>query len=244
MPNLQPDSVELVTSPRPAPLNGSPSTTDYNLTQKEILADLAELADFANEVLLPILQGLPAAAANGLDGAALYADSAASNPLFRDAQGTLYSVSQVLAALSAAQNALTQQVSDLTARIAALQTRLATTAQNDLRASVQSLSDSYGSLLARTTSLLGDVAGQALQLSKMRRLSLDIPPQTVAGTVLFEALFTPPFADNAYVACVTVEGAGLFTTYVKKLDGAGLDVAVTADGTSPSGTVHVLACAL
>lgn len=245
MQNLNPDSVELVSSPRPVPLNGSPVSADFNLFQTEVLADLAELADFVNESLLPILQGLASTAATGLDGSGLYADRTKDDPLFRDSDGNLETVSGALGALKTQQTSLVQQISDLSARVLSLQTRLSTTSQNDLRATVQSLQNSYTTLYNRISGLLGDVALQGSSLSKIRKMAVDIPAQA-AGSHTIDVLFDPSFADNSFVATLGIETAGGLTIsgFTKKAAGAGLEVRILADGTNPTGVLHVLANSL
>lgn len=235
-------SVELVASPRPVAKNGATNSSDFNAFQSEVLADLAEIAEFLNEDLLPILQALPSEAADGLDGAALHADRSQDTPLFRDASGTPYTVSQVLTAISGAQSALSLQIAELGGRVLSLQSRLSSTSQNDLRASVQSLQDSYTNVYNKLGAMLGDVSAQAVVLSKIRKAAVQIPAGP-AGTSQIEVVFNPAFADNDYVASVSLETTGglMVQGFTKNPDGAGLTVSVSADGTEPTGTLHVIA---
>lgn len=236
-------SVELVASPRPVPRNGSPDSSDFNAFQTEVLADLAEISDFLNESILPILQALPSAAATGLDGAGLYADLSKSDPLFRDNLGNSYTVSEVFSSLAATQAALKQQMTDLAARVLSLQSRLATTQQNDLRASVQALHDSYSSLVTKMSGILGDVALQGSILAKTRKVSVDIQPVSEAGNNVVDVTFDPPFADNTYVVTLALETSGGMSVqnFIKKDNGGGLVVNLLSDATSPSGILNILA---
>lgn len=246
MNDLKISSVELVASPRPVPQNGAPNSQDFNAFQNEVLADLADFADLINESLLPMLETLPETAAQGLDGNTIYADRSKNESLFRDAGGNRYTVSEVLSSQSAIQKDLAQQMTDLSARVLALQTRLATTQQNDLRASVQSLQDSYAYLLARMSGMLGDVATQGIELAKTRKIAININPILVAGNSLVDVTFDPPFVDNTYVVTTALETSGGLTVqnFIKKDAGAGLIVNILADATSPEGVLHILAQAV
>lgn len=241
MNDLNLSSVELVASPRIVPLNGAPKSADFNAFQKEALKDLSDLATFINEGLLPILNVLPVSAAAGLDGAALYANRSSDNPLFRDAQGNVYTVAEVLSKVSGAQDALAQQLAEVQARIRALQTRLATTTQNDLRASVQSIQDATLTVSRQLTEVLGDVVTQGARLSGMRRMVVDLEAH-FAGTYELDVVFAQALPNNDYAVALTVEGAGItIASFVKQADGAGLTVSLVYDGTEPTGKLHVLA---
>lgn len=239
------DSVELVTSARPVPKHGAPDSSDFNAFQTEVLADLAELADCINESLLPVLRGLPDTAAEGLDGAALLAGRNNTGPLFRDSNGTLLTVADSLTSLFDLQTLAGQSLADLSARVLSLQSRLSSTSQNDLRASVQALQEAYTVLYNRTSQLLADVAAQRTALSKTRLASIDIEAGP-AGTRSVEALFATPFADNNYVVSLAMETqGGLSASGFAKLDnGAGISVQVLSDATLPTGVLHVTAQAL
>ena len=75
-------TVDLASTLRTVPRNGSPSSVDYNDTARETLTDLATLAGFINDTLLPILNTLPSTASTGLYGSTLQASSDPTNPLF------------------------------------------------------------------------------------------------------------------------------------------------------------------
>ena len=148
-------TIELASTLRTVPQNGSPSSSDYNDTAREFLTDLATIVETINDTLLPILNVLPAAAASGLYGSSLQASSDTTNPLFYSAseQRSLM-VSEVLIGLNAAVAALQTTVTNLNARIVQLSTMLATTNQTDMLATVQALSDQYRQLQITVNNLV------------------------------------------------------------------------------------------
>jgi hypothetical protein len=245
MSNLNLSSIELRASTRKVPFGGAPASQDWNAFQEEVLSDLAEIATLINDDLLPALNALPAAAAGGLDGMAIYADRNSDSPLLRDAQGTPYTLTEVIAKVAAAQDTLASQVAEVQARILVLQKRLATTNQSDLRSSVQSLQNSVASLSGKLADMLGDVATYGARLAGMRRLVLDIGP-LVTGNTDLDVVFAPAMSSDNYAVSLAVEGTSSISvvSFVKKENGAGLTVTLLADASSPSGKLHVTAQSL
>jgi hypothetical protein len=140
-------TLDLASTLRTVPLNGSPSSVDYNDTAREFLTDLATLVGFINDTLLPILNTLPSTAATGLYGSTLQVSDDATNPLFfSTAENTFLTVSEVLIGLNAAIKALQLLCANLNAQIIQLSTKLSTTNQTDMLATVQALSDQYRSI--------------------------------------------------------------------------------------------------
>ena len=87
MPELNLESIELTTTLRRAPKNGSPSTHDYNASLSEILTDLSNIVTFLNEEIMPICNALPEAAADGLTRSSLYAAAGTDNDFFLNSDG-------------------------------------------------------------------------------------------------------------------------------------------------------------
>ena len=56
-------SLALVSTQRTVPLNGSPTSPDYNDDQNDGLIDLTSIVSFINGTLIPLLQVLPSLAA-------------------------------------------------------------------------------------------------------------------------------------------------------------------------------------
>jgi len=258
--NLDLPTVELTTVVAKVPLNGSPSSSDFNAFQEEVLNDLAEICNLVNEQILPVINALPTAAASGLDGSTAYASRSIDSPLFHDQNGNFYLVSDVLSSLSNAQQSLSASMDSVNAQILALQTRLATTNQNNLQNSVQALQNSVLSIQTTLNSMAASVSSATLAASNFRGLSLPFTALP-AGINPVTVLFSPPFADNNYTPTFSIEipvdadtptGHGTPATFdavvvgdfVKLANGSGLTVNLITDTTAPTGILHVLARAL
>jgi hypothetical protein len=243
MANLDIPSLELTSSARPVPANGSPGSLDFNAFQNGVVADLANIAELLNEQVLPVLAGLASQATDGVDGTSIWGNQKASSSdhIFRDSSGNPYSLSDLISRLYAAQGSLAQAGNDLSAQLLAVQTRLATTQQNDLRASVQSLQDSINIILPQLTSALATIATQGAAIAKRRTVLLpvstsDSAPHQVTVT------FNPAFPDGNFLAEVSVESAdGLILTSWKKMPDYTLQVTVQSGAGGASGNLHVLA---
>lgn len=153
---MQVDSVELITTLRPVAWCGAPSSQDYNDSMKEILTDLASLADFCNSVLVPLLSGLPEPEGQEvppLDGRSIYANPGRMDPLFYDPARGPVTIADSLAFLESRIASLAQAVDDLSARVTALQSRLATSNQADLTRWISSLQDRIALLESRVSAM-------------------------------------------------------------------------------------------
>ena len=150
-------SIELVSTQRVAPLNGSPSSADYNDSAREVLTDLASLSEFINGTVIPLLNCLPATDPLVLDGSAVYASAAATDdPLFFDATAQQpLTISSVFTKLSQIVASVQTQMTNVSAQVLALQTRLATTNQNDIATALQGLAATIAAVAARVTALGG-----------------------------------------------------------------------------------------
>jgi hypothetical protein len=151
--DLNLSSVELTSTLRTAPLNGPTSSSDYNSSQRENLVDLATLADFINNILLPLLNALPAGALLpiatpvGIEGRTIWTDTSDKSSLFFD---TLSSVPLTLAdtirVLNGIVSIMQQQLIDQGIEVASLQARLASTNQNDISLALQNITSSLNQL--------------------------------------------------------------------------------------------------
>jgi hypothetical protein len=150
-------SIELVSTQRVAPLNGSPSSEDYNDSAREVLTDLASLSEFVNGTVIPLLNCLPATSPLLLDGSAIYASTAAtSDPLFFDTTAHQpLTIAAVITRLNQIVSSIQTQMTNLSAQVLALQTRLATTNQNDVAKAIQGLASTIAAVAARVTALGG-----------------------------------------------------------------------------------------
>jgi hypothetical protein len=151
------DSIELVSTQRVAPLNGAPASADYNDSMREILTDLASISELLNGAVLPLLNCLPATQPLLLDGSGIYASTGdATNPLFYDTTSQQpLTIAAVIVRINQTMTAVSAQVVDLSARVLALQTRLATTNQNDVARAIQGFADALNAISTRVTNLGG-----------------------------------------------------------------------------------------
>jgi hypothetical protein len=169
MSNLSIPTAELVTTMRTVPKNGAPSSDDYNATNREILADLATISSILNDSILPVLNALPDTAAQGLDGRAMYAGLDSANSLFYSASAARYvTVAEVLISLATADSDVLLKLNDLGARVISLQSKLASTSQNDILSSVQAFSDQVRQVQSQLATALQAIDGQAAQLANSR----------------------------------------------------------------------------
>src|ERR1039458_9780371 len=127
-PTLNLDSVELVSTERRAPLNGAPSSQDYNDSMREVVTDLASIADSLNTVVLPLLSSLPAGDPLKplLDGDGIFASHATDSLFYDSTASQQLTVADVLRRINASVQSVANTVTDLSARVLSLQTRLAT----------------------------------------------------------------------------------------------------------------------
>ena len=251
--DLNLSSVVLTSTLRTAPLNGATSSEDYNDSQRENLVDLAAVVGFINNTLLPLLNALPEGTLQpvtspvGLEGRTIWGDTSDQTNLFFDAlTATPLSIADAIRSVSAIVTVMQQQLTDQGIEVATLQTRLASTNQNDIALALQNLSSSLNqiSLTQQTqTSAITDL--QLTQVFTARSGLTIVPP---GSTVDITVIFASPLNDDFYTAGVFVEVPagpdGLVTAgaFQKISVGIGLIVPVTNfDSTVQSAIVHVLA---
>jgi ABC-type antimicrobial peptide transport system permease subunit len=150
--NLNIDNVELSSTLRPVPLNGPPSSEDYNDSQQEMLSDLAALTSMINDTLLPLFNGkLPSTASDyGLEGRTLITDSVANAPL---------TVAQSLQVLQGILDNYQSQLANMGVQIQDLQARFSATNQNDVNYALQSMTGSIETIQQMMTALQTSVTG-------------------------------------------------------------------------------------
>lgn len=153
MPDLNLSTVGLVTTLRTAPLNGSPSSSDYNEGQREVLVDLASLAGFINDQILPLINALsdtallPVDSPVGIEGSTILSDTADQSPIFFDALvGIPLTLADSLRVVNGILALNSQELINLGIEVASLQARLSSTNQNDIALALQNLSASLNSL--------------------------------------------------------------------------------------------------
>lgn len=153
-------SIELVSTIRSAPQNGSISSSDYNDSWAESLADLASLSSFVNDTLIPMLNGLsatiqssPTATPDGIEGRYLITDTSDTTTLFYDSlSGTPLSVADSLRILQGIITNTKTLVTNLNVQVTALQTQLSSTNQNDIAQTLQNFTTSLLAVTSQVTS--------------------------------------------------------------------------------------------
>lgn len=188
MPNLNIDSIALVSTQRKVPLNGAPSTQDWNDGEQEKLLDLVALASLINDVIRPILNALPDTASSGLEGSTLYADTSDQNPAFFDtANGVPLTVADSIRTLNALLSLHQNQLADLDIEIGQLQSKLSSTNQNDISKTLQSLTSSLNAISNTQTSqsaALSVIQAAEAKEQSVRQATGNILPNTTETVVV------------------------------------------------------------
>jgi hypothetical protein len=153
MANLNLNTIALVSTLRPAPFKGSPSSDDYNDSQNETLLDLTSVAAFLNNVLIPMFAVLPDNALSGLQGTSIYGDSTDQTTLFYDSVNAIpLTISDSLRQLSALISTITLNNNNLSIQVGQLQQKLSSTNQNNIATTLQNLTNSLNTLVNQQTS--------------------------------------------------------------------------------------------
>jgi hypothetical protein len=243
MPNLDIQTVELVTSLRVAPANGAPSSAEYNEVMREMLADFSSITSIINDQLLPIVNALPSTAITGLEGKTLYSDSSDSTSLFYDAnQARSLTVSESLKLMQAIVNSVNQKITDLSIQVGALQSRLSSTKQNDIALAIQGLSDSINAIRGITTSQ-GGMITELQALGQLDWQKVSTGSVTPTSTESIEIDWAVPFPNNSYVVTYALQDDSGFleiTGFSYLTAGAGVLIRVrnTDSSLTHTGTVH------
>jgi hypothetical protein len=161
MPTLAIPTVELVSTLRTAPLNGSPSSQDYNDSAREVLSDLAAITSLLNDTICQLLDALPTTSLStyppiGIEGRTIYADTSDKTALFFNSKtvpGTPLVIADSLRYLQSIVLTIQMTLNNQQIQISALQSRLATTNQNDVAAALQNFAGSLTALTAAISNL-------------------------------------------------------------------------------------------
>ncbi|MGA7855360.1 MAG: hypothetical protein WCA15_18715 [Candidatus Acidiferrales bacterium] len=185
MSNLNIDSVELSSTLRPVPLNGPPSSEDYNDSQQEMLSDLAALTSMINDTLLPLINGkLPSTASDyGLEGRTLVTDSSNQGTLTYDSVANApLTVAQSLQVLQGILDNYQSQLANMGVQIQDLQARFSATNQNDVNYALQSMTGSIETIQQMMTALQTSVTG----LQPQSGATAQRPVSPAVGTPFFD----------------------------------------------------------
>ncbi len=246
MSDLVMNSVELVSTLRTAPQNGSSSSVEYNDSQREILADLAAVVAHLNEVLSPMLTTLPEGAATGIEGRTVHAARVQTDPLFWSATAERYlTIAEVLSNLNSRSVSQDVSIKNVQAQLASLRTKLATTNGNDMVNSIQGFSDQVRQLALQLNSIVQASETHTNTLAGFKTARETTGAVAGGDSVEVEIDWLVPFPDNAYTVSVSVEDEDndlIVVNFFKRSDGLGVTVVVE----NPSllirtGTVHLMA---
>lgn len=198
-------SVELVSTLRAAPQNGSPSSQDYNDSWSESLADLASLSGFINDIVIPLINGLNAAilpnpqgSPFGLEGRFILGDSTDVSSLFFDSlSGESLTLTESLKVLQGIVQTTQVSIQSLNVSVTALQSQLSSTNQNDIAQALQNFAATLQSLTAQVVSNTQQISNNTIKLqtdtvdnAQQNKLNLlsgsNIKLTPGAGTVSFD----------------------------------------------------------
>lgn len=168
MSTLNIPTVELVSTLRAAGENGPLISQDYNDSWTEALADLASLAGFMNDFLIPMLDGLSTAIQpnslnppSGLEGRFIYGDTTNTSQLFYDSlDNESLTIAQSLQLLYGINTTTQSTIQSLQVSVTALQAQLSTTNQNDIAQALQNFAATLQSLTDQTNSNTNTIQAQ------------------------------------------------------------------------------------
>lgn len=224
MADLNLNTVELVTTLRTAALNGSPSSSDYNESQREMLVDLAAVTGFINNILLVLVNSLPDAALLpadnpvGIEGRTIWSDTSDQGPIFFDSRSNVpLTLADSLRIVNGILSTNSQTLTDLGVEVASLQARLSSTNQNDIALALQNLSSSLNSLVAGQTDSTTSISSLQVRVTSLETgaATLESEFQAVVGGA-------SPITDSitaltTRVSALELAGAGtLWSNVVKK----------------------------
>ena len=151
--DLNLSTVELTSTLITAPLNGAPSSADYNDSQRSNLVDLSTIVSFINNQVLPLINPLPAGALlpstapTGIQGATIWTNTSDQGQLFFDSlSSTPLTIYESFNILNGMLTTNSQELIDLGVEVASLQSLLASTNQNEISLALQNLSSSLSQL--------------------------------------------------------------------------------------------------
>jgi hypothetical protein len=204
--NLQ--SLELVSVLHTAPANGAPSSSDYYDGELEKITDLASVAMFINNTLLPILNALPSAAATGLEGTSCYSDTANQDGLVYDSlTGNPLTITDSLRLLYGQVQTQQTLMTNLTQQVASLQARLSASNQDDIALALQNITNTQAQLAAQVRALNQSTSNLQGLVGSSSSASVLTPNITAGATESVNLLWPTAFADNTYTVSYSIEDA-------------------------------------
>lgn len=251
MATLDLSTVELVSTLRAAPQNGSPSSQDYNDSWTESLADLASLAGFIDNIVIPLFNGLsstilpnPQGSPLGLEGKYIFGDTADVTPLFFDnLSNESLSLADSLRVIQGLVQTSQVGIAALNVEVTALQTALSSTNQNDVAQALQNFAAAIQSLQAQVVAINQQLQALLIhfQISGVENdvqntlnfipgANITIVNPTATAEVVIAAVL-PPFktngTNNADQSALNLKAGANVT-----LTQTGPDVTIAATGTA------------
>jgi len=252
MSTLNLDTIELVSALRKAPLNGSQGSFDYNESAREVLADLAAIAETYNNIVRPLLSALedaallPSDSPVGIEGRTILADSSDLTTLFYDtASSTSYSIAETMRLLKGMLDTFKSQLDDMSVQVGSLNARLASTNQNDFSLALQSFAATMAQINGNVQLLSNQVASMFSTLSNTKAVRAQTSNIVAQQTLLNSVTWATAFVDNSYTVEVSLED----TSGMLRIDGfdflpngTGIEVRITNTDTTNtySGYIHAV----
>jgi hypothetical protein len=229
MPNLNLNTIALVSTLNPAPFNGSPASEDYTDFQDQTLLDLTSVTEFINNVLIPMLVALPDNAISGLEGTSIYGDSTNQTALFYDTlTGEPLTLTDSLVQLAAQVSTSNLNVSNLSIQVGQLQQKLSSTNQNNIAKTLQNLTNSLNVLTDQQVAT--DAAVSEIQSVVNKTQAIRVAATIPANSALSNPIFwNTAFTDNNYTVSLGLQDPSAQCTikgFVYESTGTGVAVTV------------------
>ena len=241
-------TLELTSTLREAPLNGAPSSQDYNDSQSENLTDLATIVNFINDQLLAIVNALPATASTGLLGETVYSDTSDKTALFYNSmtQSPLV-VADSLRYLQSLVNNVATQVNNLNVSVTTLQTRITASSQNDIVQQLNTISNTITQIQSQLNVDTTATGQNTTTLAGFQTARVTTGAVAASNQTTVDVTWAMPYTSNSYTPDVTImDPSGylqLVSVNYSASAGVGLVIVVqNTDAVDPhTGTVAVLA---
>jgi hypothetical protein len=244
------NTIELTTSISTAPLNGPPSSAEYNETQRDLLADLSSISIFINTDLIPLLNSLLSISLSptqiGIQGSTIISDTTDTTDVFYDSvEGQSLCVADSLRVLAALIAGLTQDFGDIDLQIAQLQSTLANSNQNNVSVTIAGLQATVNNLTSLVSSEVNEVNSLSSSIGTFNVGGASTGSIPALSTLQVTVNLSTPYADNNYSPSLSLEdpsGQLQIISFTYQAAGVGVLVLVRNNdaGAAHMGTIHIL----